>query len=49
MDGKMYDVPADLFEKYPIEGTTGEAREARRRLQKVLDSMPPYEEIDIRE
>jgi len=48
MDGKMYDVPADLFEKYPIEGTTGEAREARRRLQKVLDSMPPYKEIDLR-
>jgi arylsulfatase A len=48
MNGKMYDVPADLLEQYPIEGTTAEAREARRRLQKVLDSMPPYKEINTK-
>ena len=48
MDGKMYDVPADLLEQYPIEGTTPEAREARRRLKKVLDSMPPYKKTETK-
>ena len=40
-DGKLYDIPADTLEKNPIKPGQGteEAKQARVRLQAVLDSM----------
>ncbi|MEM8736214.1 MAG: sulfatase-like hydrolase/transferase, partial [Planctomycetota bacterium] len=47
-DGRLYDVQDDLFESQPIfiVDDSAEQREARTRLQAVLDGMKPYRGFD---
>ena len=40
-DGRLFDVPNDVLEEHPIlpAQETAEAKQARGRLQKVLDTL----------
>lgn len=42
LDGRMYNVPADVLEQRTIEPETLDARGARKLLEDVLTSMPPW-------
>ena len=42
-DGRFYDIPADVLEKNEVDMKNGEVElkeETRKKLQKILDSMP---------
>lgn len=47
-DGRLYDLHADRFEAAPISlpDDSGQSRQARSKLQAVLDSMKPYPLFD---
>jgi arylsulfatase A len=44
MDGRLYDVAADIEEEHPLDSVSlsAEARTARSKLQGILDSMPAW-------
>ncbi len=46
IDGRFYNVPADVLEKNALTPEDMENPAARERLQAVLDSMPPWTEED---
>lgn len=47
-DGRLYDLKNDFYEEFPLYTAqdTSEQREGRAELQKVLDSMKPYQAFD---
>ena len=42
LDGKMFNVSADVLEQHSIEPETMDAKQIRDRLQAVLDAAPPW-------
>jgi arylsulfatase A len=43
LDGRMYNIPADVLEKEALKPADLSSSEIRQQLQKVLDSMPPWD------